>query len=293
MSPLVPGTAKLADMPLERAAGLFSAANRVGLLVGLPLAGGLIGLTSPATVVLLDGISFAVAALGIAMFVPPAAAVEQREGPLTVRAYLHDLGEGLAFLRADRLLLGLSAMIALTNLFDQALTSVLLPVWVRERLHSPSGLGIIGGALGLGLLGGVLLGSWLGPRLPRWATYAFGFLLSSSPPFFVLAAADRLPVIVVVAVVCGVLGGVLNPLIGAVLFERVPPELQARVLGMSKASAWLGIPFGSLLGGLLASAAGLSAALVMFGVAMLVTTLAPFVFPVWREMNRKPAPVAA
>lgn len=287
MSPLVPGTAKLGEVPLERAAGLYSAANRVGLLVGLPAAGSLIGLTTPATVVLIDGTSFAVAAIGIALFVPASAAVSEKPaGALSLRAYARDLRAGSAFLRRDRLLLGLSAMIALTNLYDQALLSVLLPVWVRDELGSATGLGIIGGAMSFGLLGGVLLGAWLGHRLPRFWTYSIGFLLSGSPIFFVLAAVGTLLPAAIVALGCGVAGGALNPIIGAVLYERVPEPLQARVLGMSKASGWLGIPFGSLLGGGLVAAAGLSPALVAFGAAMLATTLAPFVFPAWRDMDR-------
>lgn len=289
MNPLVPATAKLAAMPLERATGLYSAANRIGLLVGLPAAGGLIALTTPATVVLFDGISFALAAVGIAGFVPAAAVVSAKpENPLSLRGYGRDLRDGLAFLRRDRLLLGLAATVALTNLYDQALMSVLLPVWVRAKLGSPSGLGIVGGALSLGLLGGVLLGAWLGPRLSRYWTFAVGFLLSGSPVFFVLGATGTLPAPTVVAFVCGVVGGMLNPITGAVLYERVPVPLQARVVGMSRASAWLGIPFGSLLGGGLVAAAGLADALLVFGAAMLVTTLAPFVFPAWRDMNRKP-----
>jgi predicted MFS family arabinose efflux permease len=57
------------------------------------------------------------------------------------------------------------------------------------------------------------------------------------------------------------------------------------VLGMSKALAWAGIPLGSLLGGFSATALGLTTALVVFGVAMLLTTLAPFVFPSWRQLD--------
>ena len=289
MSPLVPATARRAQLPLERASGLFSGANRTGLLIGLPAAGGLIGLTSPATVVLLDGVSFALAALGIGLFVPRGA-VPGAVGPrLTLRQYGRDLRTGLSFLRRDRLLLGLSVMNALTNLYDQAWSSVLLPVWARDRLHSPSGIGLLGGSLSLGLLVGVLVGAWLGPRLPRYWTYAIGFLIAGAPPFFVLAAFPTLPVPVVVAFVCGVAGGGLNPITGAALYQRIPPELQARVLGMSKAGAWAGIPLGSLLGGIVTGALGLTAALAAFGGAMLLTTLAPFVLPAWRELDETPA----
>jgi MFS family permease len=283
-SPLVPAMARLGAVGLERAAGLLSAANRTGLLLGMPLAGLLIGVTSAPTVVLIDGVTFAVAAILIAAFVPVAAEpVTDATDAMTPRRYAAELAEGLRFLRADRLLLGIVSMVAVTNLLNQALSSVLLPVWVRTRLHDASGLGFVGGAMSVGLLAGVLLGAWLGHRLPRRTTYAVGFLISGAPPLFALAFADSLPPVIAVCVVAGVAGGVLNPIIGAVSYERVPPALQARVLGAVKASAWVGIPIGSLTAGPLTGAVGLRAALLTTGAAMFATTLAPFVFPVWRE----------
>lgn len=288
-SPLVPGTAKLGAVGMERAAGLYSAANRTGLLLGMPLAGLLIGITSAPTVLVVDGISFGVAAVVIGACVPLAAQPDVDDAePMTPRRYVHELAEGARFLRADRLLLGIVTMVAVTNLVDQALISVLLPVWVRSRLHDAEGLGFIGGALSAGLLAGVLLGAWLGHRLPRRTTYAVGFLISAAPPFVALAAADTLPPVLVVFVVAGVAGGVMNPIIGAVAYERIPPALQARVLGAVRSSAWIGIPIGSLVGGALVAAIDLRPALLVAGTVIFVATLAPFVFPAWRELNRKP-----
>jgi MFS family permease len=262
----------------------------------MPLAGLLIGATSAPTVVLVDAVSFAVAAALIAVLVPAAAAPDVEAGrSLSVRGYGAELGEGLRFLRGDRLLLGIVTMVAVSNLIDQALTSVLLPVWVRDRLHDPTALGFIGGAMGIGALAGVLVGAWLGSRMPRRITYALGYLLGASPPFFALALSTTLVPVVVISVVAGMAGGVLNPIIGALLYERIPPAMQTRVLGTIKASAWIGVPFGSLLGGGLIAAIGLRPALLWMGAVMFVLTLAPFVFPAWRTMNRAPLedPVAA
>jgi hypothetical protein len=62
------------------------------------------------------------------------------------------------------------------------------------------------------------------------------------------------------------------------------------VLGAIKASAWLGVPLGSLLGGGLAGTVGLGGALLVCGAIMFAITLAPFVFPVWAELNRAREP---
>jgi MFS family permease len=180
--------------------------------------------------------------------------------------------------------------IAGMNLLDEALTSVLLPVWVRNRLHHAAALGLVGGTLAAGLLGGVLIGAWLGPRLPRHMGYAIGSLVGGAPVFFALAASASLPPVLIVCVISGIAGGVVNPIIGATQFERVPVHLQARVLGAIKASAWLGVPLGSLLGGGLAGTVGLGGALLVCGAIMFAITLAPFVFPVWAELNRAREP---
>lgn len=288
--PLVPGTARLGDVAPERAAGLYSSARNAGQLLGAPLAGVVIAAASAPVVVLVDGLTFALAAALIAALVPKAA---QPTAATETGHYLARLGEGLRFLGADRLLLGAVIMIALTNMLDQALFSVLVPVWVRDRLHDPTALGLITGVLSVGALAGSIGATWLGPRLPRHATVAAGFLLSGAPPFLLLAATSSLGPVLAVAAVSGLAAGPLNPILGAVQYERIPERLQARVLGAVKASAWVGIPFGSLLGGGLTSSVGLTNALLSTGLCMLVVTLAPYVFPSWRGMNRAPVPVPA
>jgi MFS family permease len=290
-TPLVPITADLGAVPYERATGIFSGANRAALLVGMPLAGVLIATVGAAQVVLLDALSFGAGAIVLALLVP--SSVERRHRPhraLGMRSYVAQLAEGMKFLRADRLLLGIVAMVAVTNLLDEALTSVLLPVWAHDRVHQAEALGLVAGAWGLGMLVGALGGGWLGPRLPRWRTFALGSLLSASPPFFVLAAWTSVPVVLPLWLLTGVAGGALNPILGAVEMERIPSELQARVLGSIKASAWVGIPFGALLGGAVAERAGLTTALLACGAAMLLATIAPFVFPAWRGLDRPKQP---
>jgi MFS family permease len=293
-SPLVPRTASFGGIPNERAAGLNSVAQRTGMLAGLPLAGVLIAAAGAPTVVLVDAVTFAVAALLVAAAVSPAATRaddDASDAQLTVRGYLSRLGDGMRFIRADRLIAGIALMVAVANLLDQALDSVFVPVWVHTRLHQPSGLGLIGGAMALGSVAGALAGTWLGHRMPRYLTYAVGFLLGGCPVFIALAFSAALPPVMVVAALGGLAGGALNPIIGAVAYERVPARLQASVLGAFRASAWIGIPFGSLVGGALTEGIGLRSALLLTGTAMFVTTLAPFVFPSWRGMNRQPRPL--
>ncbi|WP_434315465.1 MFS transporter [Leifsonia sp. P73] len=255
----------------------------------MPLAGVLVALVGPAVTILIDSLSFLCAVVVVAATVPRVRPEPETPAPaprLRPRAYFAELREGLRFLRADRLLLSLMALIVLTNLLDQAMSAVFLPVWAHDRVHDAVAFGVVGGASGLGMLAGVLLTAWLGQRLPRWLTFALCTLLASAPPFFAVAGWTSVVAVAAVFFVCGVFGGVPNPIIGAVQYERVPALLQTRVLGAMKASAYLGVPFGSLLGGLLAQGVGLTWACVGAGAVMLLATLAPLVFPVWRQLDR-------
>ena len=88
--------------------------------------------------------------------------------------------------------------------------------------------------------------------------------------------------------ISGCASGFLNPVLGAVLFERIPAPLMGRVTSMNLAMSWSLIPFGGLLGGVAIAAVGLSPALLLIGAAYFVTTMAPAVQPRWKEMDVRP-----
>jgi MFS family permease len=256
-------------------------------MIGAPLAGVLIAATSAPFVIAVDAATFVVSAVLVGVYVPrsaqpgPRPADEEPPG-----SYLAALREGFAHLRGDRLLLGIAVMVAVTNLLDQAFASVLAPVWSKDVTGNAVALGLMSAVLGLGAVAGNALTTWLGPRLPRRLTFAWGFLVGGSPRFFALAALSSVSPVLAVSFVAGLGVGGINPILGAVEYERVPRHLQTRVLGALGATAWAGIPVGALLGGVLVDGLGLRGALITAGTAYLLTTLAPFMFPAWRGMDR-------
>jgi MFS family permease len=287
---LVPATAGLGAVPLERAAGVHGSAHQTGLFVGAAAAGVLVSALGAPAVVLVDGITFALAAALVALFVPAGAQPQRSQRRLGTRQYAADLAGGVRFIRADRLLLVLVAMIAVTNLLDQGINAVLVPVWIRGHLHQPGALGLIAGALGVGAVIGALAAAWLGPKLPRRAVFTIGTLISGAPLSLVLAVTGTLPPALTAAFVAGLGSGGLNPILYAVLYERIPPSLRARTLGALKASAWIGTPIGPLLAGGLIEATGLRNTLFTFSTIFLIATAAPLMLPAMRQMNRAPRP---
>jgi MFS family permease len=285
---LVPALADEARMPMERASGLFDGINRAAGMVGVPVAGLLIAATSAPAVIVIDAVSFIVSGILLAVLVPRSAQPAPHPDELQA-GYLERLSQGLRHLRGDRLLLGIAFMVLVTNLIDAATASVLLPLWGSERLGSPVGIGLMSGAFGLGAVSGNAVLTWLGPRLSRRMVYGVGFLLAGGPRLAALAIAHTVEPMLVVMFLTGFAAGSINPILGAVEFERVPRHLQARVIGAIGALAWAGIPIGPILGGVAAEAMGLALTLWIAAAAYLAMTLIPFVFPVWREMDRRPA----
>jgi MFS family permease len=240
--------------------------------------------------VLVDGVTFALAAALVAVLVPTAAQPRRSQRRLSARQYTADLAEGVRFIRTDLLLLVLVAMIAVTNLLEQGINTVLVPVWVRQHLHHPQALGLAAGVLGAGALIGALAAAWSGPRLPRRAVFTIGTLVAGAPLSFVLAWTRTLPPALTTAFVAGLANGVLNPILNAVLYERIPPQLRARTLGALKASAWIGTPIGPLLAGSLVESTDLRTTLFAFATIFLVATAVPLTLPAMRNMNRTPQP---
>ena len=302
---LVPALVERAGVPYERATGLSSAIERGATMVGAALAGGLVATIGAANAVAVDAVSFALCAL---VLVVTTRSLEphgldqahQQDGATaeTPASYADQLRAGWSFLRHDAVLMSLCVMVAVTNLLDLAWSAVLLPVWAHD---SGAGVGAVGVVFsvwgGASMLGSVVAAAY-GTRLPRFATYLVAFLVTGLPRFVLFALGVPLWAILAMCVVGGLSSGFLNPVLGAVQFERIPREMVGRVTALSSALCWSLMPLGGVLGGVLVSGIGLSPALVVVGVAYFATTMAPALFPTFRGMNRQqsaPArePVAA
>ncbi|MEV0893814.1 MFS transporter [Promicromonospora sp. NPDC050262] len=283
-APLVPAVARLAGVPLERAAGLHASASQGGQLVGAPIAAVLLTVISPPTVLIVSGGAFFVAAMLVALCVPRTVGAPAA-GDDVADPYLRRLGAGLAFLARDRVLLGVVVMVAVGNLLNAGLASVYLPSWVREHELPVAAVGTVAGGFSLGALAGSLVGAWVAPRVNRWALYSFGFLLGGAPWFLALAVSDEVVPVLAVVVLCGLAMGGINPVLGAVQYERIPTEMLPRVLGAVKSLAWLGLPLGPLVAGVLVDGVGLVPTLWAVGVAYAVLALTPFVVPSFRLLS--------
>jgi predicted MFS family arabinose efflux permease len=219
-----------------------------------------------------DAVSYAAAAVIVVSLVasPPPA----REKPAT-EPYLAALGAGARQLSRDRLLLGMLAMLFFANLVNQAATAVFVPLWVKEALGSPAALGTVLGAFALGAVLGNLVFTALAARLSHYVVFVLGLAISGAPRLFVLGLSHSLGLELAVTFVCGLAFAAVNPIWGAMLYQRVPADYQTRVFGLVATVAYAGFPVGGLLGGAAVTGLGLTPAILLGGAVYLAATLVP------------------
>jgi MFS family permease len=163
---------------------------------------------------------------------------------------------------------------------------VFVPLWVLTVLDSPAALGVVSAAYATGMILGNIVFAWLAPFLPRYPVLVAGYLIGGAPRFLVIALTDNLAVVVAVTFVSGFAMCSTNPTIGAMIFQRIPSDMLARVGGIITAVAFAGIPLGGLIGGALVQTLGLTNGVLLATAIYFVVTMAPIAgYRLWRELN--------
>jgi MFS family permease len=120
--------------------------------------------------------------------------------------------------------------------------------------------------------------------------YVWSFLITGLPRFVLLALGVPWWMVLASCLVGGFASGFLNPILGAVIYERVPDAMMGRVTTISNALCWSLMPFGGVLGGVLSETIGITAALLVVGFAYLVATMAPLAIPAFRQFDQPKEP---
>ena len=243
---------------LGNANALFAMAQPATQVAGPALAGILIAVTSPATVIAVDAGSYAVSALALALLRFPDAGRPQ------ARPLLRDLADGWAEFAAHAWLWLGTAQFALFNLLTWGPYLVLGPVLAHEYLGGARAWGAILACYGGGAILGGLLALGRRPRRPlvvsKLATLGFPL-----PP---LTLALHLPVAAVAAgALLAGLGSALNSAISTtVTQQRVPAQALSQAGSFELAGAFAFGPIAFAAAGPAAAALG-ARAVLGFGAA--------------------------
>lgn len=287
---MVPEAAERGRVPLERATGLSGVTERLASTIGPAAGGSLVALLGPLTGLVANAGCFALGSVIIALALPRGTGHAVEEGSSQAgeagSGYWQRFGAGFTFLRGEPLLLTVIVMVGITNLLDAAFATVLMPVWAKASGNGPTAIGLTGSVTGAAAVAGSLIAAVAAHRLPRRAVFFTGFLLAGAPRFLILAVDAPLGAVLAVFAVSGFGSGFLNPVLGAVLFERVPRRMLGRVNALGDSLAWAGIPLGGLLAGTAVASVGLVPVLLACGTVYFLTTNLTGLRPEWRGMDR-------
>ena len=264
---LVP--AMVDDSQLERAGGLLSSTElATNGLIGPPLGGLLFGVAMAAPFII-DAASFAAAALIMALV---SGTYTTSSPGLRRRAMRHDIAAGFRWFWQRRLLRNLALVSTALGTVSYIGTAIFV-LFARQTLGLSSfGYGLL---LVPSAIGGIA-GSMLAPRL---TDFPLRLVLTAS---IVIAGICIWTIsTLTVPVLIGLLSGlsaaaslVWNVLTIALRQRVIPDHLLGRVGASYRFLVFLGMPFGALFGGVLASQFGLRTALAVNGIALTTIGLA-------------------
>jgi hypothetical protein len=265
---------------LSAAMGLDSATNNFTRMVG-PLLGG----TLLVTLGLAGAYALGVLLYAIA-FVNMASLSFEETSPVesTPVGVLTSIGEGLAYIRTNRLVAGTLVITLLVNLFGFSYVSM-LPIIGEQRLGLGAvAIGVLMSAEGCGaLLGALLVAAWARPR------YFTAIYLSGSTLYLAMILAFSLSPWYSVAIVLLFAGGLGIAFFGSMqstlIFFAAVPRMRTRVMGVLVACIGAG-PIGVLHVGGLAEWLGADRAVTIIAVEGLIA-IAVSVY-IWPELRRPP-----
>jgi hypothetical protein len=233
----------------------------------------------------LDAASFFISA-GIIAFAVKGQQIEPQTEDKPTGKYFDELRDGLRFIFNDKLVLAIVILIMVTNFLDAVFGGVVRPVFVKQVYGQALELGLLIAANGGGAVIGALIFSAVGARLSRHKVFVFGFVLTGLK-FFAYAISPPLWILLMFVVITSIGAGPLNPILGAVEYERIPKNMRGRVGGAISAAAWSAMPLGMLIGGVLTERLGVISMLIGIGTIYMITTVSAVFFPLMKEMDRK------
>jgi MFS family permease len=183
------------------------------------------------------------------------------------------LKEGLQLCRRDNAIMGVLALACVANMFGFPLIHALLPVFAKQVLSvGPGELGLLAGAMGTGAFVGSLClawkGSWAEGNSLIWASFLFWFvtiILFAMIPYFGFS------LLLLMAV--GSAQAVAMVTTTTFLLQQAAPQMRGRIMGI-RGLAIIPLFLGNLAGGALTGWLGAPTALIIFGVAGILSTVA-------------------
>jgi MFS family permease len=240
--------------------------RQAGVVVGPLLAGVLIGVGNLFLAYAVDAVGFVIAALLVRGLpsLPPGSVT----GPLRLRSAVRGVGEGFAFLRTQPVLLMTFVVDIIAMLF--AWPQAVFPELSETRFaDSPNSLGWLFAGISIGSLVMGLTSGWV-TRVDRQGAVVLGAIVVWGFAIIGFGLAPTLWLAVLCLAVAGAGDMVSAVLRTSMLQLAAPDEMRGRMQGVFIVVVTGGPRLGDLRAGAIASAAGVSVAMVSGGVIIVV-----------------------
>jgi predicted MFS family arabinose efflux permease len=277
---------------LQGGNALMSASTQLAAFAGPAVGGLVVAAAGSAAGFGLDSISFAVSALtlwrlarstrtcGAAGAEPAGQEPGDQDQPQPERLW--------PFVRRQRIIPLLMAIMIAGNLGVAGTTEVALPVFARTQLHAgAAGYGMLVACFGAGALGGALLAAQRRPRRRPVMMAGVMFLLQA-PLIAGLALAPDLAVAVAIVVLWGILS-MWAGVITQTAFQRwAPPAMLGRLNGITLTTSYGMFPLSVALAGLIVHRLGPDAFFVLAAVLMAVSQSWALSQRIFRDFGVRP-----
>lgn len=234
---------------ISNASGMNSFSGNLIIVFKPMLAAALFAAGGLPVILLIDLVSFAVAFSVLLFFIP----IPERIGEKQHKSPFAGTAEGFVFLKKEKGIFYIILTMALVNFFSRlTYENILSPMILARSANNSIALGIVNACMGIGgIAGGIVVSLKKESRHKASAIYlsaALSFLFGDITMavgrdtflWSAAAVAASIPIPFIMA----------NQ--NAILYRRVPQEIQGRVFAVRNAIQYSTIPVGILLGGILA-----------------------------------------
>jgi Na+/melibiose symporter-like transporter len=278
---------------LSEANARLQVSSAVAGISGPGLAGLLVGLITAPVTLTVDAVSYLASAIGLISVTRREPDPEPVPPGFSVR---RSIAEGFQTVFGSPLLRSLITQSTALNLFFGSFITIFVVYAVRTVHLSTLELGIVIGASAVGGLAGALLATRARKALGYGKAMAVATIgVSASPLLLLVPRHASVPtVIIMVAAQLGYGSSISAFNVNAITLRQVvtPTRLLARMNATYRMLIWGAPPVGAVAGGLLGSAVGLRAALVISLIAMTSPILWIFFSPVFRLSEMPTGPLA-
>ncbi|HEY6962167.1 MAG TPA: MFS transporter [Gaiellaceae bacterium] len=274
--------AVVSNTRLQQANALMGLSRSI-LGFAAPVVGGaLVTLGSPGGAIIVDAVSFAVAA-----YLLSRVRVEPREDVARPEPFLREMREGWSEFRRQKWIFNTIVFFSIGNLFGQT-WGVLAPLVMKEHYNGAATYGVVLAFFGLGLiLGGVVTLRWK-PSRPLLASCL------AAVPFglgqWMLAGLVPVPVLLASQILAGAGIAVHLALWFTVFQQQVPEHARARVSSYDALGSFVLVPLGTALAGPAAVLLGVRQTLLGAGAIILAMNLLVLAQPAVWHIRAAPAP---